>query len=120
VKAILFRLTGGKVYHSLPCPSLLKNLCLHQGEHLGYFYSEKDELVVFEEKGKNSFNNVFIRLDELKNYLCKMNYRICWVCFAEKHYYYGMRGMGQEWTDWSGFFELEGNNAVGSINVNFQ
>jgi hypothetical protein len=104
-------------YHSMPCPSMITHMNLHQGEQNGEFYSEKGEMIAFEEKDENEYNSVYIRLDELKKYLSKMNYRICWICCAEKHYYYGTQRNGQEWTDWRGFFELEDCKTVGCIKM---
>lgn len=103
------------VFHTMPAPAIMQTLGLHQNDLDGVFYSPENDIIAFEQGDTDVYNRLWIRKDKLKDFALQKDFHICWLCYAEKHFYYGNGSGYQEWTDWCGFFTEKKGNLVGEM-----
>lgn len=99
---------------SVPCAEIIEKMKLFQYEYDGYFYDENGELVAFDTSLTNQKAGIVIRKDVLDNFLKSTNMRLVWFIRGAKEIHSNDLTI-TKWSDWTGLFTYDGNNAIGEI-----
>lgn len=85
----------------IPCRKLVESLKIQQKIYDGYFYNDKDELIIFGSMDSKLSNNRFlIRKDYLDKFLEENNYILFWTSMGEKRFNVGLND--KIYSEWSG------------------
>lgn len=101
----------------IPCGFLIDDLKLVQKEYDGFYYNEREELVVFYDRENESYNSphkLLIRKKSLEEFLNRNGLTLFWKCLGEKQFI-NKKMKDKVWSEWSGLLTLTDEGIIGEV-----